>query len=119
VRPYINDAEFPSSRPSCNASRDHRVLSKYSNCLKSLAESDWAGHDNLGLTWSSRCPYYEGVTLSPTQLISFIFFHRINNSLVTIKRGAQIDALGHGYALPVLLAWLNVVGSRVRSRWLM
>jgi hypothetical protein len=28
VRPYINDAEFRScraSRPSCNASRDHRV----------------------------------------------------------------------------------------------
>src|SRR5215471_18125182 len=28
VRPYINDAEFPSrraSRQSCNASRDHRV----------------------------------------------------------------------------------------------
>src|SRR5215470_11945512 len=23
------------------------VLSKYSNCLKSLAESDWAGHDSL------------------------------------------------------------------------
>src|SRR5262249_33753046 len=31
-------------RPSSNP-----VLSKYSNCLKSLAESDWAGHDNLGL----------------------------------------------------------------------
>src|SRR5215831_10557827 len=31
------------------------VLSKYSNCLKSLAESVWAGHDNLGLTWSDRC----------------------------------------------------------------
>src|SRR5262245_58134139 len=25
------------------------VLSKYSNCLKSLVESDTAGHDNLGL----------------------------------------------------------------------
>src|SRR5215831_10931290 len=30
------------------------VLSKYSNCLKSLAENVWAGHDNLGLTWSAR-----------------------------------------------------------------
>jgi hypothetical protein len=33
----------------------HRVLSKYSNCLKSLAESDWARLDRSSLTWSTCC----------------------------------------------------------------
>src|SRR5262245_34446549 len=47
------------------------VLSKYSNCLKQLAESDWAGHDNLGLA----AHITKLLLLSPTQLISFIFFN--------------------------------------------
>src|SRR5262249_10881026 len=43
-----------------------------------IGGSDWAGHENLGLTWSARCQYYAVVTLSPTQLISFIFLERKN-----------------------------------------
>src|SRR5262245_38441231 len=39
------------------------VLSKYSNCLKQLAESDWAGHDNLGLA----AHITKLLLLSPTQ----------------------------------------------------
>src|SRR5262249_28655586 len=50
VRPYINDAEFPScraSRPSCNASRDHRVATS-SDCTPTKSKVSATGAHSDG-----------------------------------------------------------------------
>ena len=68
VRPYINDAEFPScraSRPSCNASRDHRVATSSDRAPTKSKVSATGAHSDLPLPLGPAVTSLVGLAFRP------------------------------------------------------
>ena len=68
VRPYINVAEFPSSRasrPSCNASRDHRVATSTDRAPTKSKVSATGAHSNSPLPLGLAVTSLVGLAFDP------------------------------------------------------